>query len=495
MKKESWNLCLETLSPVHIGCDTVYSPIEFRTDHATNELVVFQTEKWVSCVGNDGRRRLSEAAKRGTLESLLAIMKMIDASDVDGRRIPAVRGVLENHARVMGLAGDEKRLKNEFNAFEIRRTAYRLSDHRPYIPGSTMKGAMRTAWLNAVRKKKSRGPGGGSNGYRLQQELLDYRFVDGDPFRLVKVSDFHPVGDAGVEVLYAINTKRHGDATGRGVPQILEVIKPGQRFWGTVTIDQPSHRKTPIHSPIDGGALKLAIADFFDNRQAAENRILATLNKDRVETGEEIPLCVGYHSGAENMTVEGHRKIWIMGGKGKKGREADEGTTIWLTSQYNSGPGSRPLGWCGLAICDERRWKELEVLEDTFQDETLEKKEAMRRTEVERKARQEEERKQAEERERIRAEEERARLAREAVRAAMSPLERCFEDLKDSETIAEQRIAAIVREDLLTAEDGEARLLAIALKHCLEARGEWKVKKKSKARYERKQIILRFLDE
>ena len=49
---------------------------------------------------------------------------------------------------------DERRIQNELHRFSIARTTFSTEDFRPYIPGSSVKGALRTGRLNELQQKK-----------------------------------------------------------------------------------------------------------------------------------------------------------------------------------------------------------------------------------------------------------------------------------------------------------------------------------------------------
>ena len=111
---------------------------------------------------------------------------------------------------------------------------------------------MRTAYLSKLAKDKGiKGRKEKANG--LEKELMEGSF-DTDPFRMVKPSDFLPVGDVKTKIVYAVNKKKKistvGAREGRdNIPQILEVIQEESIFEGTIHI-QRSEVTAGIKKPI-----------------------------------------------------------------------------------------------------------------------------------------------------------------------------------------------------------------------------------------------------
>ncbi|MCX7858399.1 MAG: hypothetical protein N2513_10565, partial [Deltaproteobacteria bacterium] len=74
-------------------------------------------------------------------------------------------------------------------------------------------------------------------------------------------------------------------------------------------------------------------------------------------------LRLGHHSGAESVTIEGHRSILI---RGKKKYYSDKATTFWLAAEdRNKYDKSKilPFGWCLLGevkVEQEKEWQKIE---------------------------------------------------------------------------------------------------------------------------------------
>lgn len=76
----------------------------------------------------------------------------------------------------------------------------------PYIPGSSIKGAIRTAILEALRENSSQSYSGKSK--EIESKILKYHKINEDPLKGLKVSDFMLPEEDGMIYIGKINTKR-----------------------------------------------------------------------------------------------------------------------------------------------------------------------------------------------------------------------------------------------------------------------------------------------
>jgi len=347
------NFYIKVLTPVHIGCDEVYDPLSFVVDEVKKELVVFAPIPFFKALSDHEKERLCEICKKGTISSILEVMKFIRGKKAEGVKVRVSEGFLQhyNQKLAMGLK-DERRIQQELNRFEIKRTAFNPIDNKPIIPGSSVKGAIRTAYLNHLAKKRpdiKSNPEDKKANKKLEQNLLNYdeREIHTDPFRLIKVSDFMPV-KASTRIVYAVNEKKIPDnKMARGLSQILEIIEPDSLFVGTISIDENKD-----HHPLIKHPLTLLEAlnslEFYAREKKREEEELkdAGLNPCPLIFGKGHPLRIGHHSGAESVTIEGHRRIDIKRKKGKY--VSDKATTVWLASEvYRNYDKNKllPFGW------------------------------------------------------------------------------------------------------------------------------------------------------
>ncbi|MBI4680731.1 MAG: type III-A CRISPR-associated RAMP protein Csm5 [Nitrospirae bacterium] len=355
---------LHILSPVHIGCDDVYEPTSFVIDEKRGKLIEFDQLNFIKSLSQEDRRRLTAICMQGTVSSIVSIYKFIAGRPVTGREVEIATGLLSHYKRVKELSTyDEKKIKQELNQFAISRTAYNPHNNLPYIPGSSLKGSLRTAYLSKLAKDK------GVTKYKgkakdLEIELLGGSFAT-DPFRMVKISDFLPIGDVKTKIVYVVNKKKKTSKfEARGPFQILETVKDVATFEGIINIQQPE-QLAGIKKPIAAKDLLKAINDFYISAVNEENKVTKEINAASIVTnrinekfkdkiGKTVFLLrIGRHSGAEAVTIEGNRYIKIMQAKGQQPKFLDYATTIWLaseTSKPNTNNGLLPLGWAVMEV-------------------------------------------------------------------------------------------------------------------------------------------------
>jgi len=369
---------LHVLSPIHIGCDDVYEPTCFVIDEQKKKLIEFDPLEFVKNLKNDERDKLNKIASSGNLLEIFKTIKRFYKFTIKGREVE-VTDYLVNHYKKRILEAVTFDKNAVVNQFTILKTAYNPHTNMPYIPGSSVKGAIRTAFLNKQAKLKNITNFKGKSD-ELETLLLERSEgkmkIPTDPFRMVKVSDFQPAGDVKSKIIYAINRKKQKTdrktlAEKKGVCQIFEVIQPGAIFEGIIN----------INTPLDLSDIKVTIT--ADDLFTSLNKFYAPLLENEIKTlkdmGIFVPLIneinekfnkqinktafiirIGRHSGAEAITIEGNRRIKIMQGKNKEGQMQYEykssSTTIWLASEspkQESNAGLLPFGWAILEKVQE----------------------------------------------------------------------------------------------------------------------------------------------
>ncbi|MBN2299298.1 MAG: type III-A CRISPR-associated RAMP protein Csm5 [Deltaproteobacteria bacterium] len=343
---------IQIVSPIHIGCDEVYDPMSFVIDEQRDILIAFDLIDFLRGLKEEERKRFSNICSKGTVESILEIYKFMRGRKASGYEVKIPSGLKQHYVKTLSLSlKDTRKIQQELNNFTISRTVFNPNTNQPYIPGSSIKGALRTAWLNRKQAEKRLPKLSDARKARnLEKELLGGEF-ETDPFRMVKVSDFMPAGNVCTRISYAVNEKKQQTKfKAKGPSQILEVIEPGSIFSGSITIDAPPD-KSGIISPIEMQSLMNSATRFYASEKIREDGELSKIGISPVKA--DIPekgliLRLGRHSGAESLTLEGHRSIKIMKGKGERPGNLDHATTIWLSSDLaktDSMNGLQPFGW------------------------------------------------------------------------------------------------------------------------------------------------------
>ncbi|MGV8073747.1 MAG: type III-A CRISPR-associated RAMP protein Csm5 [Syntrophobacteraceae bacterium] len=362
--KQTMRCCLRILTPVHIGCDEVYEPTSFVIDGQRRQLKSFDTLEFLRSLSADDKMRFSAICSKGTLDSIIELYRFIRAKcpdDIRAKTVEVCEGLASHYSH--NLEGQRRisNLRSEFNTFVVPRTAFNPNTNLPYVPGSSVKGALRTAYLNAQQKKTPASRQ--SNAKKLEEELLKYRNIETDPFKLVKVSDFMPLGDVRTRIVYGINRKKNpGRFESKGVPQIMEIVAPGCLFEGWISVDTPQNG-SGITTLVTLDTLLNSAGNFYSGELNRENKDLQGMGSTgllQIESPSSCLVRVGRHSGAECVTVEGHRDIRIMG---RPPKHDTKSSTIWLASDSRNPAANQaviPFGWAMIEPLTDEAYQELQ---------------------------------------------------------------------------------------------------------------------------------------
>ncbi len=369
--KQIYQCFIKTLSPLHVGCDEVYEPMGFVVDENRNELTAFDPISFISQMNDNDKKRFLEICSRGTVESILEIYKFLRRRPAVGKSVQLCAGFIRHYNDT--LSTDKKEIKDKLNKFVISRTSFLSADERPYIPGSSVKGSLRTAYLNRLgQSQRIPTPSGKYAASDLEKKLLSYIDIPDDPFRLVKVSDFMPVGEIQTRIVYAVNIKKKSGGAAKGPFQIVETIVPETVFCGNIVVEKPL-TDGAVKKPIQLEALLQNGRTFYyseHNREQNELKTAGISVSEAFFSKGSIPIRLGRHSGAESVTIEGHREIKINEGKGKS-RIDNHATTIWLASEESKPEivtHCKPFGWAELCEMTPMRQQEFEKTEKEWAD-------------------------------------------------------------------------------------------------------------------------------
>jgi CRISPR-associated protein Csm5 len=378
------------LSPLHIGADESYEPGNYVIDDEEGALYSFDSQAALAGLTESDRRQLLaivngkpddlmltnvQAFFHQHREKLLAFAKL---------PVPTARGVKSLYEKRIGkTAQHEGHGKRVINKLEIDRTFYNPADGMPLIPGSSIKGAIRTALLDAINDNNPLKDQNERN-QQLQQRLFEDGRFHTDPMRLVAVGDAGWQGKPGkpaCQVRFAVNRKRkpvikdgrllQSQAEASNLYQLLECVLPQhyQSFSGSLTLHNTQSvsqhtRKLPaqqLHWTIKDIAKScnnfymdlfwkelnaMKERNYIDtNWQAQIEQLLGCGLLKRLNDNDAFLLRVGRHSGAEALTLNGLRSIRIMKGKEKPTWEKQPKTWWFAADDIGNKQDLLPFGW------------------------------------------------------------------------------------------------------------------------------------------------------
>ena len=335
MNAEIRKLTISTLSPVHIGCGEDFEPGNFVIHDGL--LHALDVETLAAALSPEERRQLGNLANEpdpiGKIQAFFS-SKAERLSAVSGHQVPVVPGIAREYAQKMGRDTQQGRTgRPVHNQFIIERTVWQPFNNTAYLPGSSLKGSIRTAWLNHVNRAQPLAHAKEKNN-ELQQRLLGYSFreLHKDPFRLLALADAQNEDEAPpTRILYAISKKKKAS---QFQPSEIKVYREAisealpAAFSGELRF---LTRKTTAEKDLSWNALCDACNRFYGRKLAEElhdnflgpkleadwrklmNELLGNELDTLIKARQGFLLRVGRHSGAESVTLDGVRSIKILG--------------------------------------------------------------------------------------------------------------------------------------------------------------------------------------
>ena len=474
----SCRLAVTPLSPVHIGSGEDMDPTSYVMD--ADALYEFSSSALAAVLDEADRNRLLGLVEGAQGERVLTGVRKFLFERRDGliahasRAVQAATGVRELYELRIGTVAQTE--TKAINKLEIERTFSHPDTRIPILPGSSLKGAIRTALLN--EENEGRGLEGGEDSRKLQQRLFNYWGFETDPMRLVHVEDAMGSGGLAMDdltadtaIVFAVNRKKRkitdkggrevrSQAEQKGLYQTLEVVPAlrGRAFRGGLRLHCTDLRNGRMPradlrwtaADIAGACNRFYRRSFARETEALRERGLLDERwydavqrlkeeglGDLLDSNRAFLLRVGRHSSAESVTLDGVRSIQIKTPKDQEDRYEEEATTWWLASDHiDASSGLLPFGWVLVEMTEgdgePAPWPGIAEVLDSFHaafGEGAWRTEVMQRRAALRQEQEAQVAKRAEA-ERRRREQEAAEREREAKRAAMTDEERELDELR-----------------------------------------------------------------
>ena len=336
---KTYNVLLTTKSPVHIGSGDSYFPFLY-IKQSDNKLMVFDEEEVLTKLSELGKsEEFNKIIKsnKGDNNKMYDDIRLLYENKITGKQISCEPNVLRNNP-------------------DIARTMY-SNDGRPYIPGSSVKGSIRTAYL-AYKKRQFENNNDNSSiieGKRLNAMNDKQKFsVELDPFKFLKVSDFISLDfDNNTEIRAEYNLMKTGkNISSLANGAVLEVIPSGKKFLGIITLYDPL--KSNTNERLLENDLKNSIIKFFSvlfsnvtNTEYLDKHRNIVLVKSPIFSGnDEIGIQIGKHSGAEAVSFNKELRSVKIRLEGRNTKIDNEAYTIWVSKDNDNE--YEFFSWCSL---------------------------------------------------------------------------------------------------------------------------------------------------
>jgi CRISPR-associated protein Csm5 len=273
-----WRYELTPLTPLHIAAGDTIEPFEYVIYEG--RLYKFDTEAFLLALTPDEQNRFVDLA--GT--------NLIEARKFLSERGDLVKQIAEYSVPVSTTAAAyyEQRLSNPQSDLSIG--VFIRTNHRAYIPGSSLKGALRTALLYQRTPK----PIYGNDARKIEAKFFHYENPGDDPFKYFKISDSN-VRDGMTQLMAVnVNTKR-ADGWSKGeIPLLREVT------WGALMNHAKAREVTVTFSVL----VDEIVARYARRTEAAKEfgreKILAAC---RAFYGEHLKQEAAFHQEDESSSV------------------------------------------------------------------------------------------------------------------------------------------------------------------------------------------------
>lgn len=394
-------LYLTPLSPIHIGCGEDFEP----TNYIIEDGLLYGFDPSRAALDESQRNRLLRIAREGKLPAIQRFFLDHKSSFKPFAQVimPVCRGVASLYKKRLGTAANiEADGKQVFNQLEIERHVHTGPLQQPFIPGSSFKGALRTAWLDDLNDDTPpHDVQFKHNGEAKSSAALETRLLNGDfdtsPLRLLKVADLMPQREPEREVLFAVNRKKqrifkNGELVEpKGVTARKDCIIHGQYRLFAADLSLPAllgqlGKTSPRGKPLTPASQHLNEKGALDLHQLARHvndyhrphleRELRMLNERglidpswqqgieqllaadsplarKMTAGKAFLVRIGRYGSAESKTLsgEGVAKIKIMGAKGSPPTFESTTKTVWLAAQEEDAQQKLlPFGWAVVEI-------------------------------------------------------------------------------------------------------------------------------------------------
>lgn len=389
---KTYRLALTPLSPIHIGCGEDFEP----TNYVIDDGVLYGFDPSRAVLNALQTSKLMEAVNRA---SLLGIQKFFKDNATTFKAqadtlIPVSSGVAAVYDQRVGRAANVEASGNQvFNQLFIERTMHTGRQSQPYIPGSSFKGAIRTAMLDDLNRESRpvREDNVQKGTPKLEARLLGHgdepNKFERSPLRLLKIADLMPAAECETarRVMFGVNRKKKQvikdgrELQPKGIAARKECILHGQ-FRAFVadavlpSLDPHTDSKntpSPALRPVDFKAIAKQSNAYNQTRLQRElgvldgrglvnptwknsiDTLMAGALGMKLATGDAFLIRLGRYGGAESKTLsgEGVASIKIMGAKGQPSTFESSTKTVWLAAELEDEQRHLlPFGWAVVEI-------------------------------------------------------------------------------------------------------------------------------------------------
>lgn len=381
-------LKIHTLSPVHIGLGQDFVPSNYVIQDQV--LASFEVDALIDAFTNpNDRQALMNAVAlnhRNPAMQLLKLQSMFaeKATSLIAHscyKLPVSSGLNSQYTSRIGAVSNienapSKKTNEVINALAIERNVYNPVTHQPFIPGSSIKGAIKTALLDHKNQGRTEPKLAkkGKEYTKAIEELMGGSFHT-DPMHLIQVEDSRNADDQHYSgyCIYAQNVKRRHfkdndddgiDSSLRNQVEAIPAMRANAHHSGMTFIDPGKMRHDSLPKQVLDFETIATYCNAYYLRQLereyqryefsdaihdgwkylAQSCLKGELRK-KLDSKQAFLLRVGRYCGAESMTLEGQRSIRVKVGQSDY-KNLSHATTVWLgVDDFKKPRDMLPFGW------------------------------------------------------------------------------------------------------------------------------------------------------
>lgn len=345
---KNYKIKLNPISPIHIGTGEAYEPMNYVIDRGADDkyyMYVFDEFEFFKKLDEKSKDEFMKVASDTTGDGILKLQKFIKeksslAKKVSYYKMQALKNITEDYNDKIGkVVQREGGGKKVINQLVIEKTLISPNLKKAIIPGSSLKGAIATAfWEMKVIDEEQQ--------YNDVKKIMSATNRK-NPFFNLLISDSKIIKSS-IFIDIAKNIKRN-KISKDGLSVVYEVISTESEFEVGLVIKNNAIKIEDIKNACNDHYLPIFESQFDDKtdkfiKKELENEFIKKYMNFK-PAGNQFLLRVGKHSGARAVTVDGARRIKIMRGRGKPSIQEEE-TTAWLINK-------QPFGWLLCEILEE----------------------------------------------------------------------------------------------------------------------------------------------
>lgn len=328
-------LTCEIVTPIHIGSGEEIDPFDYIVKQA--RLYRISIEKLIASMHPSEIREMESVIDSGDLIKLRTHIAQYPDLEKLSLFSTAVTPIVE------AMYGSN--LENQDNQMLIN--MFLRSAEKPLVPGSSVKGAIRTAFLSTeANSKKIPFPKDYNDIKFFESNLLEYRDAKNDPFRTVRLRDSF-LKDEDTIVRQIINVKIDGSHIENNIPMTHEVSNStitgkSVMFKNILSVDELINSTGYIKRKIGLEDIISSCRKFYRDKMEYEHFKFYKGHKSESVSemlcntslnDNEAFIRLGRFSGVESVTLDKYRN---PNPPGKR--------KVWGTSR-NLVEGIYPMGW------------------------------------------------------------------------------------------------------------------------------------------------------